>query len=285
MSNTLRDEGRVELLVAGPSAINTALKAICVARDFLEKDNLEIDLVPRFSQFNERKNEVVLAMATRRRRLLEDDAPILREFRVASSTAPHGVAAPMCAALKHHERIVVTAMGAQCVTRALKAAWICRRQHRLLSRDVILVAEFRQPGELRGSGLLRYDLGNARHPPCEIALHIRSDPLVETMDPGYLTPEPSSVGSCAFFSDTSSIYRSEPPTPRCASMPSSPVRESQPPSPSQLAALATYPPGTSRLQAAALREMSMPLPSESPATAAALRSMSSTTLESLAESP
>ena len=38
-------------------------------------------------------------------------------------------------------------------------------------------------------------------------------------------------------------------------------------------------------EAAALREMSMPLPSESPATAAALRSMSSTTLESLAESP
>ena len=38
-------------------------------------------------------------------------------------------------------------------------------------------------------------------------------------------------------------------------------------------------------EAAALREMSMPLPSDSPATAAALRSMSSTTLESLAESP
>ena len=119
VSNTLRDDGRVELLVAGPSAINTALKAVCVARDFLEKDNLDIDLVPRFSQFNERKNEVVLAMVTRRRRLLEDDAPILREFRVASSTAPHGVAAPMCAALKHHERIVVTAMGAQCVTMSM----------------------------------------------------------------------------------------------------------------------------------------------------------------------
>ena len=100
----------------------------------------------------------------------------------------------------------------------------------------------------------------------------------------------------------------------------SPVKGSEPPSPSQRAALATDPPGTSRLQAAALREMSsapepdspssahrdgvfpgfpslswwrvtktthrsMPLPSDSPATAAALRSVSSTTLESLAESP
>ena len=118
---------------------------------------------------------------------------------------------------------------------------------------------------------MRYDIGNARYPPCEIALHIRSDPLVETVDPGYLTPEPSSAGgSCAFFSDTSSIRTSlvsEPPTPRCASMPSSPVRESQPPSPSQLAALATYPPGTSRLQAAALREMSSAPEPDSPSSA------------------
>ena len=50
---------------------------------------------------------------------IEDDAPILREFRVASSTAPHCLAAPMCAALKHNERIVVTAMGAQCVRHIL----------------------------------------------------------------------------------------------------------------------------------------------------------------------
>ena len=51
----------------------------------------------------------------------------------------------------------------------------------MLSRDVILVAEFRQPGELRGSGLLRYDISTGRYPPCEIAFHVRSDPLVETI--------------------------------------------------------------------------------------------------------
>ena len=129
------------------------------------------------------------------------------------------------------------------------------------------MAEFRQPGELRGSGLLRYDISIGRFPPCEIAFHVRSDPLVETMDPGYLTPAPSSVGSCAFFSDTSSICRSEPPTPRCASLPTSPVKGSEPPSPSQRAALATDPPGTSRLQAAALREMSSAPEPDSPSSA------------------
>ena len=84
-------------MVAGPSAINTALKAVCVAGDFLTKDNLDIDLVPRFSQFNERKNEVVLAMVARRRRLLEDDAPPAAPTRgrprhilsTPNRTAPH----------------------------------------------------------------------------------------------------------------------------------------------------------------------------------------------------
>ena len=47
----------------------------------------------------------------------------------------------------------------------------------------------------------------------------------------------------------------------------SPVKGSEPPSPSQRAALATDPPGTSRLQAAALREMSSAPEPDSPSSA------------------
>ena len=127
--------------------------------------------------------------------------PAQREFRVSTSSAPAGVAAPMAASLRNGERIVVTGMGGQCLTRALKAAWLCRRQLRLLSRDVVLAPCFRHPGELVGTASL--DRSKSKHHPCEIALNVRSDPLVETLSPSYLTPEPSSAGnSVCFFSDS-----------------------------------------------------------------------------------
>lgn len=135
---------------------------------------------------------------------------------------------------------------------------------------------------------------------------------METLSPSYLTPEPSSAGnSVCFFSDSScasSSWGSQPPTPRTpqsrqgwpASPMKSPARRG---SREQHAALLSEPAGTSPLQAVVLRAMSYaasgellpmpPTPSDSPAAAAALRppeewpvrSLSSTTLASLAELP
>ena len=67
----------------------------------------------------------------------------------------------MCAALKHHERIAATAMGAQC--------------HKSPEGGVDLATAARQFGSRAncGSGLLRHDTATA-YPPCEIALHIKA---------------------------------------------------------------------------------------------------------------
>lgn len=49
VAGMLRDNGSAEIQAIGASAINQAVKAITIARSYLEKDNLDLAMVPSFA--------------------------------------------------------------------------------------------------------------------------------------------------------------------------------------------------------------------------------------------
>ncbi len=46
----VREQGRAELQAIGAAAVNQAIKAVAIARAFLELDGLDLVLIPAFTQ-------------------------------------------------------------------------------------------------------------------------------------------------------------------------------------------------------------------------------------------
>lgn len=49
LANTIREEGRAEIQVIGPKAVNQAIKAIAIARGYLASSGIDLILVPSFA--------------------------------------------------------------------------------------------------------------------------------------------------------------------------------------------------------------------------------------------
>lgn len=52
LANTIREEGKVELQVIGPKAVNQAIKAIAIARGYIAPSGLDLIAVPSFVDVN-----------------------------------------------------------------------------------------------------------------------------------------------------------------------------------------------------------------------------------------
>jgi stage V sporulation protein S len=50
IAGIVREKGRVDVQAIGAGAVNQAIKAIAIARGYLELDNIEIACVPSFSE-------------------------------------------------------------------------------------------------------------------------------------------------------------------------------------------------------------------------------------------
>lgn len=50
IAGIIRDKGRVDVQAIGAGAVNQAVKAIAIARGYLELDNIHIYCVPSFSE-------------------------------------------------------------------------------------------------------------------------------------------------------------------------------------------------------------------------------------------
>ena len=52
IAGVMREEGYAEIQAIGASAINQAVKAITIARSYLEDDNMDLAVVPSFIEVN-----------------------------------------------------------------------------------------------------------------------------------------------------------------------------------------------------------------------------------------
>jgi stage V sporulation protein S len=57
IAGVIRESGRAEVQAIGASAVNQAIKAIAIARGYLELDNLDIVCVPSFTEVDISGNE------------------------------------------------------------------------------------------------------------------------------------------------------------------------------------------------------------------------------------
>jgi stage V sporulation protein S len=57
IAGVMREQGYAEIQAIGASAINQAVKAVTIARSYLEQDNMDLAMVPSFTEVNIEGNE------------------------------------------------------------------------------------------------------------------------------------------------------------------------------------------------------------------------------------
>jgi stage V sporulation protein S len=57
IAGVMREQGYAEIQAIGASAINQAIKAITIARSYLEQDNMDLAMVPSFTEVDIDGNE------------------------------------------------------------------------------------------------------------------------------------------------------------------------------------------------------------------------------------
>jgi stage V sporulation protein S len=57
IAGVMREQGYAEIQAIGASAINQAVKAITIARSYLEQDNMDLAVVPSFTEVEIEGNE------------------------------------------------------------------------------------------------------------------------------------------------------------------------------------------------------------------------------------
>jgi stage V sporulation protein S len=57
IAGVMREQGYAEIQAIGASAINQAVKAVTIARSYLDQDNRDLDMVPSFTEVEIEGNE------------------------------------------------------------------------------------------------------------------------------------------------------------------------------------------------------------------------------------
>lgn len=57
IAGVMRDEGYAEMQAIGASAVNQAIKAIAIARGYLEEDHIDLAIIPSFTEVDIDGNE------------------------------------------------------------------------------------------------------------------------------------------------------------------------------------------------------------------------------------
>lgn len=57
IAGVMREEGFAEVQAIGASAVNQAVKAVAIARGYLEQDNMDLVIVPSFTEVDIEGNE------------------------------------------------------------------------------------------------------------------------------------------------------------------------------------------------------------------------------------
>lgn len=77
IAGVIREQGYAELQAIGASAVNQAIKAIAIARGYLEQDNIDLAMVPSFIEVEiEGNDRTAVLMAIYKRPDSISQAPI-----------------------------------------------------------------------------------------------------------------------------------------------------------------------------------------------------------------
>lgn len=120
MAKIARDGRDVDVLAGSASAVNTALKASAVARQFTVDDNIDTYLVPSFEVVDDRKrvNFKMVTVKTKQTPL----EPDVVEYLVGNSTEAGALAGALAARLREGKSANLAVVGATAATRAATAA-------------------------------------------------------------------------------------------------------------------------------------------------------------------
>jgi stage V sporulation protein S len=78
IAGVMREQGYAEVQAIGASAVNQAVKAVAIARGYLEQDNMDLVIVPSFTEVDIEGNErtAVRLAIFKRPETLEDAKPV-----------------------------------------------------------------------------------------------------------------------------------------------------------------------------------------------------------------
>ncbi|GAB4813331.1 hypothetical protein N2152v2_000377 [Parachlorella kessleri] len=109
------------MLATGPPAINTAVKAVAIARKLLEDDNLELYCQPAFRDRN-MGNSLALYLTAKRKPLNPPGANEPSDLTVSRTSKPQVVAGAMAARAREGVSPRITGIGPEAVCNAMVAA-------------------------------------------------------------------------------------------------------------------------------------------------------------------
>ncbi|KAG2429377.1 hypothetical protein HXX76_011142 [Chlamydomonas incerta] len=114
-------EGEVPAaLCIGPECINVAIKAIAIARTYLQQDTIDLSFQPAFRDADRSKKSLALYIAKGKAR-----APISTvddvEMPIGSQSKPQVVAGALAARIREEKSVCLTAIGIDAVSNAVLA--------------------------------------------------------------------------------------------------------------------------------------------------------------------
>eukprot|EP00494_Astrolonche_serrata_P023225 UN23483 len=115
------------ILATQPPAINTACKAIAIARNYLREDNIDVSAYPRFSPNRRRTDDsftFILAKAVKRaekyqRGQTSDEDE--QQMKISKNSKPPTVAGAISARVREGQRVVLACIGPECVAIAVRS--------------------------------------------------------------------------------------------------------------------------------------------------------------------
>jgi len=140
ISHTSRSGDSPTVMATGAVSMNQAIKAIAIARGYLEDNKLDLTVRPEFR--NEERGAlsfVLIKGPTRRNTQQQEDQ---QELRVAQSSEPSVVAGSIAKKVRAGERVTVVAIGAGSVSQTVRAITIARRYLEKDAVDITFRPEF-----------------------------------------------------------------------------------------------------------------------------------------------
>lgn len=126
------------ILATQPPAINTACKAIAIARTFLQKDKMDIMAYPRFSNPSRRSDDSFTFELSKtsltvnnqsRKRFKTEESPaeeVVQEMKISKNSKPPTVAGAISARVREGQRVALACIGRDCVSVAIRSIAIAR---------------------------------------------------------------------------------------------------------------------------------------------------------------
>jgi len=129
------------VVAKGTTAINQAIKAIAIARSFLEDDKEKADLIAQPS-YHEKTSSCLIHL--RRAAPLKLDKDASNAFAVTKKTSPFKLAGAICAKVRNKERCSLSAVGPACVLNAVRSLSASRTYLRDERIDIKFIPQFQK---------------------------------------------------------------------------------------------------------------------------------------------